>query len=136
MTDANADKITVLADALRRIGQARIHRAEHGRYPDDVAEDQEFDDWAADVAAEALEKAGCPEIGSPPVAVVPRVICVVEGGNVQGARANVPVSFDVLDRDNQAAANEEKDKTPGAADEAQRYADLEAEYETLPEAVY
>ena len=66
MTDANADKITVLADALRRIGQARIHRAEHGRYPDDVAEDQEFDDWAADVAAEALEKAGCSEIGKPP----------------------------------------------------------------------
>lgn len=41
--------------ALRKIIQARDYCAEHGHYPDGtVGGDQGFDDWAADLATEAL----------------------------------------------------------------------------------
>lgn len=41
--------------ALARIRWARDYNAEHGEYPKGtLGEDQEFDDWAADVAEKAL----------------------------------------------------------------------------------
>lgn len=45
--------------ALRLIRDARDYNAEHGQYPaGSLGEDQEFDDWAADVAQTAIEAAG------------------------------------------------------------------------------
>ena len=42
--------------ALARIRWARDYNAEHGKYPDGtVGKDQQFDDWAADVAEKALK---------------------------------------------------------------------------------
>lgn len=42
--------------ALERIKWARDYCAEHGEYPDGtVGKDQQFDDWAADVAEKALK---------------------------------------------------------------------------------
>ena len=54
----------------------------------------------------------------------PRVIVCVKGGLVQGARATTPVHLSVLD--------------DGSDDEEERrkYAELEAEYNDLPEAIY
>jgi len=47
------------AAALRAIIRARDHHAEHAEYPPDtVRTDQGFDDWAADLAAQALKGAG------------------------------------------------------------------------------
>jgi len=54
----NAPKSTVdnLVAALKRITDARDSMAEHGKYPfPGPASDQEFDDWAADVASQAIE---------------------------------------------------------------------------------
>lgn len=41
----------------KRIRDARDHHAETGEWPADMREDQQFDDWAADLCAAAIEKA-------------------------------------------------------------------------------
>jgi hypothetical protein len=46
-----------MLSALKEIRDARDYCAEHGKYPENtLAPDQEFDDWAADVAAAAICK--------------------------------------------------------------------------------
>lgn len=57
-----------------------------------------------------------------------RVICFVEGGVVQGARASVPVNFNVFDQDNRDATEDEA--------EIAEFDTLLAEYESLPEPIY
>ena len=48
-------------EALRRIMDARDYHAEHGVYPPDwMADDQGFDDWAADIAATVLNQEPTP----------------------------------------------------------------------------
>jgi hypothetical protein len=47
-----------LVAALRAIRDARDHNAEHGEYPPGMLDGACFDDWAADIAATALAKAG------------------------------------------------------------------------------
>lgn len=47
-----------MLEALKRIRDARDYHAEHGEWPPAVfGADQEFDDWAADVADAAIAKA-------------------------------------------------------------------------------
>jgi len=57
----------------------------------------------------------------------PRIIVYVEGGLVQGARANVPVNLSVLDHGSLDTDDE---------GEIRKYAELEAEYDALPEGIY
>ena len=57
----------------------------------------------------------------------PRVVVYVEGGLVQGARASVPVNLSVLDHGSLDTDDE---------GEIQKYEELEAEYDALPEAIY
>jgi len=54
-----------------------------------------------------------------------RVIVTIDGGNYQGAAATGPVIVEILDYDNWKACDE------GHQDEAQYYANLEAEVERL-----
>jgi len=54
-----------------------------------------------------------------------RVIVTIQGGNYQGAAATGPVVVEILDYDNWKACDE------AHQDEAQYYADLEAEVERL-----
>lgn len=49
------DAESAMIDALTRIRDARDYNAEHGTYPPGtLGADQQFDDWAADIAAAAL----------------------------------------------------------------------------------
>lgn len=55
-----------MIDALRRICFARDYNADNGEYPaDTLGKDQQFDDWAADVAEKALIAAGVKEKPKP-----------------------------------------------------------------------
>lgn len=58
---ANANLIAAapaMYEALEKIAQARDYHAEHGIYPKNTVDaDQEFDDWAADIASTALASA-------------------------------------------------------------------------------
>lgn len=88
--DARAD---AMADALRRIRNARDYCAEHGRYPaGTVGADQAFDDWAADLADSALSGK---DTATPP----PRVLLYLEGGTIQSVRADAPVDVITIDGD-------------------------------------
>ena len=67
---------------------------------------------------------GPPKIGSVVVPTETRVVCFVEGGMVQGARANVPgIRFEVCDAD----CEEDGDVYVGVRS---------PEYESLPVAIY
>lgn len=50
---------TPLKEALQQIITARDHYAEHGDYPEDlgIGGERAFDDWAADLAQEAIDRA-------------------------------------------------------------------------------
>lgn len=65
------------------------------------------------------------------------VICFVEGGNVQGARASHPVTFEVNDADNLEAAEAEDENHPyfGKAYHEELKA-LDERYENLEFGVY
>lgn len=55
------ERVERLRKALEQIVNARDYNAEHGSYPPDTLKpDQEFDDWAADVAQAALAETSVP----------------------------------------------------------------------------
>lgn len=69
----------------------------------------------------------------------PRVICVVESGVVQGARASEDINFDVLDFDCKRMVDaivEDGEPTQADIDEHDRFNSLNDESDDLPEDVY
>lgn len=60
-----------------------------------------------------------------------RVVCTVQGGNVQAARATHPLKFDVLDFDNLQAFGEDE-----SSKEYKRLSKLDEEYPSIPVPVY
>lgn len=54
----NTAQVQALSDALKTIRNARDYHSEHGHYPKKgPKDDQCFDDWAADIADNALKLA-------------------------------------------------------------------------------
>ena len=63
IANAKEERRADLVTALLAIRSARDYHAEHGEYPvDTLKQDQQFDDWAADVADEALRQYDCKEV--------------------------------------------------------------------------
>ena len=59
MNDVTIEKISQI---LRCIIGVRDYHAEHGEYPTNLEADQCFDDWAADMAQQALELLNATEL--------------------------------------------------------------------------